>query len=83
MIKFDHSMVDQNQGREPMPHHAPFSIQDIQSAVEQGREAERARIIALLEALLKRTKMRGEYDDNNIGECVGIESAIALIKGEN
>jgi hypothetical protein len=32
-----------------MPHHAPFSIQDIQSAVEQGREAERARVIALLD----------------------------------
>jgi hypothetical protein len=32
-----------------MTHHAPFSIQDIQSAVEQGREAERARIIALLD----------------------------------
>ena len=32
-----------------MPHHAPFSVQDIQSAVEQGREAERARIIALLD----------------------------------
>jgi hypothetical protein len=31
-----------------MTHHAPFSIQDIQSAVEQGREAERARIIVLL-----------------------------------
>ena len=31
-----------------MTHHAPFSVQDIQSAVEQGREAERARIIVLL-----------------------------------
>jgi hypothetical protein len=47
------------------------------------RLEERNRIIALLEALLKRTKMRGEYDDNNIGECVGIESAVALIRGEN
>lgn len=54
-------------------HHAPFSLEDIKSAVQEGRESERARIIALLEGLLERT--------DNIDECVGIESAIALIRG--
>ena len=32
-----------------MTYQAPFSVRDIQSAVMQGREAERERIIALLE----------------------------------
>jgi hypothetical protein len=73
MIKFDHSMVDQNQGREPMPHHAPFSIQDIQSAVEQGREAERARIIALLQ----------EADIYGRPVVLQRDRLIALINGEN
>jgi hypothetical protein len=73
MIKFDHSMVDQNQGREPMPHHAPFSIQDIQSAVEQGREAERARIIALLQ----------EADIYGRPVVLQRDQLIALINGEN
>jgi hypothetical protein len=55
-----------------MPHHAPFSIQDIQSAVEQGREAERVRIIELLK------KEFGEdyYDMGVVGRVV------ALIRGE-
>jgi hypothetical protein len=73
MIKFDHSMVDQNQGREPMPHHAPFSIQDIQSAVEQGREAERARILALLT----------EADIYERPVVLQRDQLIALINGEN
>jgi hypothetical protein len=30
-------------------HHTPFSIEDLKSAVEEGREFERARIVALLE----------------------------------
>ena len=31
-----------------MTYHAPFSVRDIQSAVMQGREAERERIIAVI-----------------------------------
>ena len=30
-------------------HHTPFSIEDLKSAVQEGRESERARIIGLLE----------------------------------
>jgi hypothetical protein len=30
-------------------HHTPFSIEDLKSAVQEGRESERARIIELLE----------------------------------
>jgi len=30
-------------------HHTPFSIEDLESAVQEGRESERARIIGLLE----------------------------------
>ena len=30
-------------------YHTPFSMEDIQSAVQEGRRAERARIVALLE----------------------------------
>jgi predicted PhzF superfamily epimerase YddE/YHI9 len=56
-----------------MPHHAPFSIQDIQSAVEQGREAERARIIEL------RRQEFGE-DYYNMGVVGRI---VALIEGES
>jgi len=54
-----------------MTHHAPFSIQDIQSAVEQGREAERARIIALIEA-----KDEWHYAFSDVSDV------IALIKGD-
>lgn len=56
---------------------------EVDLTFQQGVMAERERIIALLQALLKRTDNGREYDDSNIGECVGIESAIALIKGEN
>ena len=30
-------------------HHTPFSMEDIKSAVQEGRQAERERIVALLE----------------------------------
>jgi hypothetical protein len=30
-------------------HHTPFSIEDLKSAVQEGRESERERIIGLLE----------------------------------
>jgi hypothetical protein len=30
-------------------HHTPFSMEDIKSAVQEGRRAERERIVALLE----------------------------------
>ena len=49
----------------------------------QGVIAERERIIALLEALEKRTFNGAEFDDFNTGECIGIRSAIRAIKGEN
>ena len=56
-----------------MPHHAPFSIQDIQSAVEQGREAERARILVLLT----------EADIYERPVVLQRDRLIALINGEN
>ena len=52
-------------------HHAPFSLRDIESAVEQGREAERERIIALL--------VNAIIDSE--GYCHA-DTVIALIKGE-
>lgn len=56
-----------------MPHHAPFSVQDIQSAVEQGREAERARIVALL-----------SDNDADIWHSENFQQdLIALIKGDS
>jgi hypothetical protein len=54
-------------------HYTLFSIEDIQSAVEQGRESERARIVALLEEALI-------YDEPVVIER---DRLIALIKGEN
>jgi len=53
-------------------HHAPFSLRDIESAVLQGREAERERIIALLETEAT------IYADGLLDPA----EVIALIKGE-
>ena len=47
-------------------HHTPFSMEDIQSAVQEGRQVERERIIALLEQ----------------ADSACSPWAIALIKGE-
>ena len=57
---------------------APFTVRDIESAVEQGREAERERIIALLETADRNCCQRGRCRI-----CASMKSAIALIKGEN
>lgn len=59
----------------PYPQNHPHYI--------QGVYAERERIIALLERLEKRTSNGEQYDEINIGECIGINSAIRAIKGEN
>lgn len=48
-------------------HYTPFSMEDIQSAVQEGRQAERERIIALLQE----------------ADSACSPWAIALIKGEN
>jgi hypothetical protein len=48
-------------------HHTPFSVEDIKSATEEGRRAERERIVALLEQ----------------ADSACSPWAIALIKGEN
>jgi hypothetical protein len=48
-------------------HHTPFSIEDIQSAVQEGRQAERERIVALLEQ----------------ADSACSPWAIALIRGQN
>ena len=62
-------------------HHTPFSIEDIQSAVQEGRRAERERIIALLDEfakdLLSYNLMTGPARHDQIID------AIALIKGES
>lgn len=54
-------------------HHTPFSMEDIKSATEDGRRAERARIIALLnEAFI--------YDEPVVIER---DRLVALIEGES
>lgn len=52
-------------------YHTPFSIEDIQSATEEGRRAERERVISLLS------------DDAEIWHSESFqEDLIALIRGE-
>ena len=63
-----------------MTHHAPFSIQDIQSAVQEGRQAERERIISLAERkVCFDNRDNGECDHSG---CYGMTDLIALIKGD-
>jgi hypothetical protein len=62
-------------------YHTPFSMEDIQSATEEGRRAERERISAMVEN-------RVCFDNRDSGECehsvcYGMIDLIALIKGEN
>jgi hypothetical protein len=53
-------------------HHTPFSVEDIKSATEEGRRAERERIIALL------TDTYGEdYVDMGV-----VGQVVALIRGD-
>ena len=60
-------------------HHTPFSMEDIQSAVQEGRIAERERIIAVLEKMsdtASSTKTKAGTQTVWV-----IENAIALIRG--
>lgn len=63
---------------------APFTVRDIESAVLQGREYERERIIALLEQYLDCEFTDYDYLGfrDHSPYCKACE-LVALIKGEN
>jgi hypothetical protein len=65
-------------------HHTPFSIEDLKSAVQEGRESERARIIAILQEAQNVYNLKSmNMNEFSHGQYEGITKAIELIEGES